>query len=127
MNLVVHSVMYSYFAICALKIRLPNACRPFITTLQQAAQDQEGRVDNNAIRSNQTSTREEGAHHQITQRFKRNELRKGREGKRGRQRNKSERKRVDGRQRGKAATSPESRCYPQFCSAYLPRSKVCLV
>merc|ERR1712000_498004 len=34
MNLVVHSVMYSYFAICALKIRLPNACRPFITTLQ---------------------------------------------------------------------------------------------
>jgi elongation of very long chain fatty acids protein 6 len=34
MNLVVHSIMYSYFAFAALKIRLPNALRPFITTLQ---------------------------------------------------------------------------------------------
>jgi elongation of very long chain fatty acids protein 6 len=34
MNLVVHSIMYSYFAISALHIRLPNALRPFITTLQ---------------------------------------------------------------------------------------------
>lgn len=34
MNLVVHSIMYSYYALSALKIRVPNGFRIFITTLQ---------------------------------------------------------------------------------------------
>jgi len=34
MNLFVHSIMYTYYAISALKLRVPNAVRVFITALQ---------------------------------------------------------------------------------------------